>query len=205
MNWRLNKIQFPIYNLGNGKRIGIWVQGCNLGCKGCVNQTLWSKQGGKSIPIIDLFNWILSIQNQYDGITISGGEPFQQYEQLISFLHMVKTKTKLDIHCFSGYYLNELYELFPDKLFLKYIDTLVDGRFIEEQQDDSNTKGSSNQNIYKFENSIPVDYNQIEVSNKWSIKIGTDNQIYMAGIPRKNELNILCENLAEVGIRKQFR
>lgn len=205
MNWQLNKIQYPVYNLGEGKRIGIWVQGCDLGCKGCVNKTLWSSTGGKSISIVDVFNWVASIQNGFDGITISGGEPFQQYEQLISFLHLVKTKTNLTIQCFSGYYLNELNKNFPDKLFLKYIDTLVDGRYIEEQHDNSNIKGSSNQTVFKIIDEAPVSESKMSASNKWSVYVNNENQIYMAGIPRKSELKSLCSELAEVGIQKIFR
>ncbi len=205
MNWQLNKIQFPVYNLGEGTRIGIWVQGCNLGCKGCLNQAIWGMTGGKSISLLDVFNWIFSLQNDFDGITISGGEPFQQYEQLITFLHLVKTKTKLNIYCFSGYYLKELIELFPDKLFLKYIDTLVDGRYIEEQHENSNLKGSTNQTIYKIVNGVPIVENKTEVLNKWSVKVRHDNQIYMAGIPKKGELRDLCSELLKKGIIKQFR
>lgn len=205
MKWRLNKIQYPVYNLGEGKRIGIWVQGCTLGCKGCVNQTLWSSRGGKSISVIDIFNWIQLIQDDFDGITVSGGEPFQQYGQLISFLHLIKTKTKLNVHCFSGYYLSELQELFPDKLFQKYLDTLVDGRYIESQHENSNLKGSSNQTIYRFIDEIPVKEKGAKLSNRWSVQVGDYNQIYMAGIPRKNELNILCSELSKVGINKRFK
>ncbi len=205
MNWQLNKIQYPIYNLGEGKRIGIWVQGCNLGCKGCVNQTLWNTQGGKSISVVDVFNWVASIQNDFNGVTISGGEPFQQYEQLIAFLYLVKTKTKLSVHCFSGYYLYELIELFPDKLFQKYIDTLIDGRYIEAQHENSNLKGSTNQTHYRFIDGLAVKEGKREVSNKMSLKVGRDNQIYMAGIPKKNELQKLCNELSSVGITKQFR
>ncbi len=205
MNWQLNKIQYPVYNLGEGKRIGIWIQGCNLGCKGCVNQTLWNRRGGKSIPVIDVFNWVVSIKNDFDGITISGGEPFQQYEQLVSFLHLIKTKTSLNVHCFTGYYLHELVELYPDKLFLKYIDRLVDGRYIQEQHDNSNMKGSANQTIYKFANGVPLIDNEIKPSKKWSVKVDNNNEIYMAGIPKQNELKNLCHELELVGIQKTFR
>lgn len=205
MNWQLNKIQYPVYNLGEGKRIGIWVQGCDLGCKGCVNKTLWSSKGGKSISVVDVFNWVASIQNDFDGITISGGEPFQQYQQLISFLHLVKTKTDLNVHCFSGYYLNELEENFPDKLFLKYIDNLVDGRYIEEQHEDTNIKGSTNQTVYRIIDEVARRKKKSSASKKWSVNISNDNRIYMTGIPKKNELKKLCNGLAEVGIQKTFR
>jgi len=205
MNWQLNKIQYPVYNLGEGKRIGIWVQGCNLGCKGCVNKTLWSKTGGKSVSVVDVFNWVASNQNDFDGITISGGEPFQQYEQLITFLHLVKTKTNLSVHCFSGYYLNELEKNFPEKLFLKYIDTLVDGRYIEEQHENTNIKGSSNQTVYSIIDGVAKREIEISASKKWSVNISTDNRIYMTGIPKKNELKKMRDGLAEVGIKKTFR
>jgi anaerobic ribonucleoside-triphosphate reductase activating protein len=205
MNWQLNKIQYPIYNLGEGKRIGIWVQGCNLGCKGCVNQTLWNKNGGKSISVVDVFNWLSPMQNEYDGITISGGEPFQQYEQLISFLHLIKAKTNLNVQCFSGYYLSELKELFPDNLFSKYIDTLIDGRYIQEQHENTNLKGSTNQTAYNFIDAVPVKQEESKVSNKWSINVSKDNQIYMTGIPKENELKDLCNELLEVGIQKKFK
>jgi len=205
MNWQLNKIQYPVYNLGEGKRIGIWVQGCDLGCKGCVNKTLWNTTGGKNISVVDVFNWVIERQNDFDGITISGGEPFQQYEQLIAFLHLIKTKTNLTVHCFSGYYLNELQEQFPDKLFLKYIDTLVDGRYIEKQHENSNLKGSANQSIYNVLETVPVKKNKSKTSTKWSVNVSNENEIYMAGIPKKNELKTLCNELAEVGIQKTFR
>jgi anaerobic ribonucleoside-triphosphate reductase activating protein len=205
MNWRLNKIQYPVYNLGEGKRIGIWVQGCSLGCKGCVNKTLWNKKGGKNVPVVDLFNWVVSLCKDFDGITISGGEPFQQYEQLMVFLHMVKTKTRLTVHCFSGYYLSELQELFPDKIFLKYIDTLVDGRYIQEKHENRNLKGSANQSIYKFIDEVPLKQIMTDVSNKWSVNINEEGRIYMSGIPRKNELKKVVDHLAKVGIKKRFK
>jgi anaerobic ribonucleoside-triphosphate reductase activating protein len=205
MNWRLNKIQYPVYNLGEGKRVGFWVQGCSLGCKGCINQTIWKKGGGKEVPIPHLFNWLLSISSGYEGITVSGGEPFEQYIELIAFLHLIKTRTKLNVHCFTGYRLEELYGLYPDRLFLRYIDTLVDGRYIQEEHENSNIKGSRNQNVYRITNCKP-DLDSTEVGSKlWSLKIDDDNTIYMAGIPRYRELEELCKELETAGIRKEFR
>jgi anaerobic ribonucleoside-triphosphate reductase activating protein len=205
MKWRLNKIQYPVYNLGEGKRIGIWVQGCNLHCKGCLNKTLWNKRGGRSVPVADLFNWVVSINENFDGITISGGEPFQQYEQLIVFMHLIKLKTNLTVHCFTGYYLSELEEIFPDKIFLKYIDILVDGRYIQEDHENMNLKGSSNQTIYRIIDEVAVVQEDIAASKKWSVNINDNGRIHMSGIPRKNELIKLCNDLAAAGIRKSFK
>jgi anaerobic ribonucleoside-triphosphate reductase activating protein len=204
MKWRLNKIQYPVYNLGPGKRIGIWVQGCDLGCKGCVNQTLWQKEGVRSVEVIDLFNWLSSLDTKFDGITLSGGEPFQQYEPLITFLHLLKKKTTLDVYCFTGYYLRELEVLFPDKLFYRYMDFLVDGRYVSELHQEKNVKGSANQTLYRLDDGVAIAQEELP-SRKWSVQVSRDNQIYMSGIPRKNDLNQLCSDLARVGIRKEFR
>lgn len=205
MHWRLNKIQYPIYNLGPGKRIGIWVQGCSLGCKGCLNRTTWNKNGGTAVPLLDLFNWVVAIGPGFDGVTISGGEPFQQYEQLVAFLHLIKTRTSLDTYCFSGYYLDELDRMFPDKLFRRYLDFLVDGRYVTAVHENRNLKGSSNQTIFKFEGAVAVKQVAAPTSNKWSVLVDDASRIYMAGIPKKLDLQQICAELRDAGFEKTFR
>jgi anaerobic ribonucleoside-triphosphate reductase activating protein len=204
MNWRLNNIKYPIYNLGEGKRIGIWIQGCTLYCKGCVNQTLWSKTGGKSINVFDVYNIITEIANEYDGLTISGGEPFQQYEQLMVFLHLIKTKTELNVYCFTGYELEELNKLYPDKLFYKYIDTLITGRYEINNNSNDNYRGSTNQILYSFESGKPVIIGNPFVSKKWSISVNKKSQIQMVGIPKWDELKKIEGDLKLIKINKKF-
>lgn len=205
MNWRLNKIQYPIYNLGPGKRIGIWVQGCNLACEGCINQMLWSKRKGKSIPVYEVFNIIKNIEEGYDGITISGGEPFQQYEQLIAFVYLIKTQTKLNIQCYTGYELNELSTLYQDGLYLKFIDYLVDGRYVQSQHEDENIKGSKNQNYYQIINGKAIKFDSDFKSKKWSVNVSLEGNIYMAGIPMKSDIKNLISDLQNKGIHKLFK
>jgi anaerobic ribonucleoside-triphosphate reductase activating protein len=205
MNWKLNKIQYPIYNLGPGRRIGIWVQGCTLACEGCVNQTLWNKEKGANAAVADIFNWIISVAENFDGITISGGEPFQQYAPLIAFSHLIKQKTRMNIYCFSGYYLDELNELFPDRLFYRYLDYLVDGRYVAGRHENRNVKGSANQTLYHFADGVPVRQEADFANNKWSVQINNAQEIFMAGIPQKNELNYISTQLAKAGIEKIFK
>jgi len=205
MNWQLNKIQFPIYNLGKGKRIGIWVQGCTLACNGCINEMIWSKKKGKAVAIYDLYQYILSINEDFDGITISGGEPFQQYEQLIAFSYLIKTNTKLNIHCFTGYEIKELEELFPDKLFLQYIDSLVDGRYVKELHSNNNLVGSSNQKTYRIKNGKAKLSTPQKGSKKWSLSVTHDGTIYMAGIPKEKEIEMIENHLSDAGFPKKFK
>lgn len=204
MNWQLNNIKYPVYNLGSGKRIGVWVQGCTLYCKGCINQTLWSNSGGKAVNVLDAYNLIIDLCDGYDGITISGGEPFQQYEQLITFLHLIKTNTSLDVFCFTGYDLIELNTLFPDNLYSKYVDTLMTGRYELDNHSSDNKRGSCNQKLYRFINNNPVEISIEEDNKRWGLNVGIDGQIQMTGIPKNGELKQIESDLEKVNIIKKF-
>ena len=81
----LSRIHFPVTTLGPGRRIGIWFQGCSIRCPGCISMDTWAP--GRGITTIDevvsaIAQWIPTA----DGITISGGEPFDQPVALIELL-----------------------------------------------------------------------------------------------------------------------
>lgn len=205
MLWKLNRIQYPVYNLGTGKRIAIWVQGCTLACKGCISETLQSNTGGTDTDIEYLVNEILKISKEFDGITITGGEPFQQYPQLIAFSAYIKKLTDLEISIFSGYTLTELLKLYPDKLFMKFTDLLTDGRYKKDEHDDTYLRGSVNQELYKFENERALVQEPIISSNQISLNIDHDKQVYLTGMPKKNELVKLSEHMKSSGIELKFK
>jgi anaerobic ribonucleoside-triphosphate reductase activating protein len=204
MKWQLNNIKYPVYNLGFGKRIGIWVQGCDLGCKGCINMTLWNNNNGKGINVLDTYNLIIDLCEEYDGITISGGEPFQQYEALITFIYLIKKNTSLDIFCFTGYELEEINELYPDMLYSKYIDRLMTGRYIEEIHSNDNIRGSSNQKLFQFVKGKPLEIKEKFTESKLGLHVGLDGQIQMTAIPKKNEIKQIELSLKEKNIIKKF-
>jgi len=53
----LNKAHWPVTVLGPGRRIGLWVQGCTIHCKGCVSQDTWPRDPAKAIAVTDLVAW----------------------------------------------------------------------------------------------------------------------------------------------------
>lgn len=205
MYWRLNCIQYPVYNLGPGKRVGIWVQGCSLHCRGCVSKSLWPKEKGKDIEILKLAYAISKVKHSYDGITITGGEPFDQYESLMTFCALVKRTTNLNLYCFSGYMLTELVEKHPDRLFMKYLDFLMDGRYKQDNHDNKNVRGSTNQKLYQFVDGQPVALNTLFSSKAWSLAVSKDNQVFMAGIPKEGDLETVTRQLGRIGIDMRFQ
>jgi anaerobic ribonucleoside-triphosphate reductase activating protein len=136
--------------LGPGNRAGIWVQGCPFNCKGCIAPE-WTLPGGQEWLPSSLAEKILD-QNDLDGVTISGGEPMQQSKGLIELIRILrKVKPNLNVICFSGYRHKELVIRpptpdVPD--FLKEIDLLIDGPYIESLNDGVGLRGSQNQELH---------------------------------------------------------
>ncbi len=252
MHWRLNRIQYPVYNLGPGKRIGVWAQGCSLRCKGCVSRTLWDPNGGKDVDVESLAKFIsrsntlvrlvdtksksnikrgLNIQSgantlvrhspsshsskeekllkpisdSTDGITITGGEPFEQYEALIAFCAYIKRLTGWSIYVFTGYTLQELTARRPDRLFLQFIDYLMDGRYEESRHEDRNVRGSSNQRLYKFVDQTPLEMEMTDNLAGWSVNVDEEGTVFMSGIPKENDLDSMAHFLKKSGVNIRFK
>ena len=138
------RVLYPVEVLGPGKRVGIWFCGCPRRCKGCSNPELWELQERYITTPETVFEMIQTISSNHtiDGFTITGGDPFFQPEDLKKLLDMLKEISD-DIIVYTGYRLSEL-----DKDILTNISVLIDGEYIEELNDNSFLKGSSNQEIH---------------------------------------------------------
>src|SRR4051812_41543155 len=87
MHIRLNKAHFPVSSLGPGRRIGIWFQGCSIGCPGCISQDTWEADESSLVDLTVVLDWCRhQIQGCPEGVTISGGEPFEQAAALVTLL-----------------------------------------------------------------------------------------------------------------------
>ncbi len=131
---------------GPGQRFCIWVQGCKKHCKGCFAKETWDFDSGEIYSVKELYS-LIKAQDNIEGVTFLGGEPFEQAKELSALSKMVK-RNNLSVLCFTGYTLEEL-KLKKDKYindFLSNIDLLIDGGFEQEHFDLSRPwVGSSNQ------------------------------------------------------------
>lgn len=106
---RINRLAAPITALGPGVRVGLWVQGCTIGCAGCASTDTWSPAGGVERDIAEVASEIVALaaQTHADGLTISGGEPFQQPEELAQLVEEVRSQwpgpQAVDVLIFTGY------------------------------------------------------------------------------------------------------
>lgn len=133
---------------GDGCRFTIFMSGCNHRCKWCHNEETWSPTNGTKMKISDIISQIKRQLPVIDGVTLTGGDPFYNKENLLILLKEIKSLNKdLSIWVYTGYYMMNLYN---DTNILKYIDVLVDGPYIDLLKCDSKYIGSSNQNIIKL-------------------------------------------------------
>jgi anaerobic ribonucleoside-triphosphate reductase activating protein len=146
---------------GEGLRISFFTQGCGHHCKNCFNQdTAWDFNGGKELTeevLNEMFLVFKLYKNGYDGLSILGGDPFQNLEVsnlVVNRFRKMFGNTKT-IWIYSGY---EYSEIIKDKNkleLLKKCDVLVDGRFEEDKKDLTlKFRGSSNQHICDIRESL---------------------------------------------------
>ena len=169
----LARILYPVKALGPGERIGLWLCGCSRRCKGCSNPELWERRREYEISPEKVFSLIADIFQNYnvDGFTISGGEPFDQPEELSELIRMIKVISN-DILIYTGYRIEELYAR-KDRttdFILRSAAVLIDGEYIKNLNNDSVIRGSENQKIHilnkkfseQYRNYISAAHNQIQ-------------------------------------------
>ncbi|MDD4930104.1 MAG: 4Fe-4S single cluster domain-containing protein [Gallionella sp.] len=151
MKISINKAHFPVSVLGPGKRLGIWLQGCSIGCKGCVSQDTWAPDAGRDMTVAQLLAWCRqTATGGFDGVTISGGEPFDQPQALAALLdglHHWREACKLDfdILCYSGYPAATLQTKHAKLLLM--LDALIPEPYIDAKPLTHVWRGSSNQTL----------------------------------------------------------
>ena len=120
MKIRLNKAHFPVTTLGYGRRLGLWVQGCGIGCRGCVSRDTWDPRDGWDADVAEVLAWCDSRRARgIDGVTITGGEPFEQPRALAGLLDVLRAWRRtlgrpFDLLCYSGLPLDRLRQRHAD-------------------------------------------------------------------------------------------
>jgi len=106
---RIAKIIEQTKSEGPGNRLAIWVQGCSIKCKGCINPEFIPFNSGKNYSIEELMKIINKSINEFkiEGITLLGGEPLDQKQEVLKLIKEINKKG-LNIILFTGYYYKDL-------------------------------------------------------------------------------------------------
>lgn len=153
---------------GPGLRYVVFVQGCSHHCPGCHNPETWDPNGGKEV---DVHNLVREMEKNplLSGLTLSGGEPFDQPEASLWLATHARVQGK-NVWCYTGYTWEEIREensLKWDAL-LYFTDVLVDGPFIQEQKSlDLDYRGSKNQRLIDVHKSLDKGEVVLWTPEKW--------------------------------------
>jgi anaerobic ribonucleoside-triphosphate reductase activating protein len=101
---QLARMAYPVTSLGPGRRVALWVSGCGMRCRGCITPDLWDMAAGRAVEVDRVLQRILALDLPLDGITLSGGEPFDQPAPLGWLLRRVRAvRPDWSSLVFSGY------------------------------------------------------------------------------------------------------
>ena len=167
--------------LGPYKRFIVWVQGCKRRCKGCIAKDSWALDGGELVEVDTIVQQILRQEN-IEGITISGGEPFLQQDALCELISKVREHKDIGVIIYTGMKYNEI----ENTALAHSADLIIDGEYVEELNDNKSLRGSSNQNVLcltkRYKNIVSEYYGR----NGRKIElILADGVTKMIGIPSK--------------------
>ena len=141
---------------GPGIRLVVFAQGCKHNCPGCHNPHTHSFEDGTLISIDEIIENVRE-NPILDGITLSGGEPFEQAEGFAELAHRIH-RLGLNVVTYTGY----TYEHIMDNLdkrkgwksLIQESDFLIDGRFEQSQKNMLlRFRGSENQRIIDLRSS----------------------------------------------------
>lgn len=134
---------------GFGRRSVVQVAGCSIKCIGCFVPETHLRENGRLTSIEEIVGEIDRNRSRHDGVTILGGEPFDQAESLETLIEKLKSKN-YHITVYSGYtleYLSARKNKSVNRI-LEAIDLLIDGAFDRNLTKDAGEyRGSSNQRL----------------------------------------------------------
>ena len=153
---------------GPGLRFTVFFQGCPHHCPGCQNPSTWPFEGGEEYTPEQLVE-LAKRSPLCKGVTLSGGEPFAQAGlEMIRFVRLCKAQG-YEVACYTGYTFEQLQNGSPEqKALLTELDTLIDGRFEQQQCSlDLRFRGSSNQRILNVPKSLASGRPAWEEGERW--------------------------------------
>jgi anaerobic ribonucleoside-triphosphate reductase activating protein len=135
---------------GPGSRFAVWVQGCAIRCPGCCNPHMFDPTAGEGIEPPSLLARLDEVIGEVEGVTLLGGEPFEQAAALAPFAREVRERG-LSVVVFTGHLLEELRAGRPAGAseLLAQVDLLVDGPYRSDLPETARRwSGSSNQRFH---------------------------------------------------------
>lgn len=208
MSLNISRLHYPVTVLGPGRRAGIWMQGCTIGCAGCVSRDTWDHAGGTRLSVSEVLRWLAEAchSEPLDGVTITGGEPTEQADSLRLLIEGIDVLRRQgvftgDILCYSGLEEAEFREKCPWAKDL--VDAVITGQFRVTEPTRLLWRGSANQRLVPLTARGRRLYAQSVGATAHCPQIQfsvAEGQVWMIGIPRRGDLQRLEAALRDDGV-----
>ena len=164
---------------GPGVRFTLWVQGCKRKCDKCSNPETHDPKLGYPISVDAILYKIRKNIDVIDGVSISGGEPLEQFDELLQLIKRVKEEMKLSVIIWTGYEIDEVISMKMFNQLANYTDLLITGPYIHTLRKPEGLRGSSNQEYVFF----TEEYSEKDLENIPFAEIHFhDEQLQITGI-----------------------
>ena len=197
---------------GPGARFAVWVQGCTIRCDGCFNPHLWTTIGGTPIDPYELAARAVAagVEGGVEGVTLLGGEPFEQPGPLAAFAVAVKV-AGLSVMTFTGHTLEELQARATAEVgvraLLEATDLLVDGAYQADSPDRVRPwVGSTNQRFHFLSDRYAHLRSTLdELPDRLEVRVATDGTLSVNGWATVDQLDELLSDMATTPKRGRVR
>lgn len=175
---------------GPGARLAVWVQGCAIRCPGCCNPHMFDPAGGLLLGTDELLSRVDRVRDRIEGVTLLGGEPFEQAAALAPFAREVRRRG-LTVAAFSGHPIEDLGADRPpgSVALLAEVDLLVDGPYVAALPErERRWAGSANQRFHFLSGRIPPGVEWIGPAGPErtiELRIGADGTMERSGWPEE--------------------
>lgn len=195
----VNRIATSVSSLGPGRRVGLWVQGCTIGCAGCASTDTWDATAGVASTVTELAGQLGHLLDDADGLTITGGEPFQQGDALAQLVGILRSGGALDhrdLLIFTGYAATAARRRSPT--LWEQADALVAGPYRQARPNGGWLRASDNQELVLRTPLAEQRYSTVPSAGIDVALSGSD--MVMAGLPDSGDLDRFRQLMTARGI-----
>ncbi len=196
----VSRLHYPVTTLGPGLRLGLWLQGCSIRCPGCISLDTWKPNVGL-VPLPELLERVVGLATDAEGLTISGGEPFDQPDVLAAVLTTWRKVSARSTLIFTGKEFGAVAPWIANNDGL--VDAVITGPFRSDEAQTMALRGSDNQELHVLtplggEMTI-YERPLLPADRRLDVMFDELGHAWFAGIPARGDLGRLRRALASAG------
>jgi anaerobic ribonucleoside-triphosphate reductase activating protein len=171
----------------------VWLRGCSVHCEGCISEELWSFDPAFARGVDDVAREVCGFFGRDvspAGVTVSGGEPFDQWEATRALLERFLSFGIRDVLVYTGYDISDL--LGRHEEIASLAAAVVDSPFKLGDDTEAAWKGSENQTLNVFRPEFENIYGGWARSAKGALQVAVSgNRVVSIGIPRQSDIGAI--------------